>query len=48
MPIEFLVVGGSIAGLSAAIALRRAGHKVTVFDIENPFEAVRTSGASRS
>ncbi|TFK82561.1 FAD/NAD(P)-binding domain-containing protein [Polyporus arcularius HHB13444] len=47
MPIEFLVVGGSIAGLSAAIALRRAGHKVTVFDIENPFEATPIDAGCR-
>ncbi|KAI0633896.1 FAD/NAD(P)-binding domain-containing protein [Trametes polyzona] len=32
LPIEFLVVGGAITGLSAAIALSRAGHKVTVLE----------------
>ncbi|KAL1945600.1 hypothetical protein VTO73DRAFT_1602 [Trametes versicolor] len=32
MQIEFLIVGGAITGLSAAIALSRVGHKVTVLD----------------
>jgi ribulose 1,5-bisphosphate synthetase/thiazole synthase len=29
-PLEIGIVGGGIAGLSAAIALKRAGHKVEV------------------
>jgi len=29
-PLEIGVVGGGISGLSAAIALKRAGHKVEV------------------
>ena len=41
IPVEFLIVGASVAGLSSAIALRRAGHKVTVFDMTSPFEPVR-------
>lgn len=32
MQIEFIIVGGAITGLSAAIALSRVGHKVTVLD----------------
>ena len=28
---EFLVIGGGIAGLAAALALQRIGRKVTVF-----------------
>lgn len=30
--LRFLIVGGGIAGLSCAIALRRAGHVVQVFE----------------
>ena len=41
LPIEFIIVGGSICGLSCAIALSRAGHKVTVFDFIDPFVPVR-------
>ncbi|KAI1789958.1 FAD/NAD-P-binding domain-containing protein [Ganoderma leucocontextum] len=37
LPIDFLIVGGSICGLSSAISLRRAGHNVTVFDFDDPF-----------
>ncbi len=32
MPLTALVVGGGIAGLSAAIALRRAGHTVHIYE----------------
>ncbi|KAM5530125.1 hypothetical protein V8D89_016203 [Ganoderma adspersum] len=44
LPIDFIIIGGSICGLSSAIALRRAGHNVTVFDIypmfaPNPVES---------
>ncbi|KAM5530126.1 hypothetical protein V8D89_016204 [Ganoderma adspersum] len=38
LPIDFLIIGGSICGLSSAIALRRAGHNVTVFDLCSPLE----------
>lgn len=40
LPIDFVIVGGSISGLSAAIALTRIGHKVTVIDIDDPFKPV--------
>lgn len=30
--LRFLIVGGGTAGLSCAIGLARAGHKVTVFE----------------
>lgn len=40
MKIHFLVVGGSISGLASAIALCRAGHNVTVLDVEEEAEAV--------
>ena len=32
MGLKIIVVGGGIAGLSAAIALRRAGHEVHVYE----------------
>ncbi|KAJ3533645.1 hypothetical protein NMY22_g7250 [Coprinellus aureogranulatus] len=32
LPIDFLVVGGGIAGLASAIALTRIGHRVTVLE----------------
>ncbi|EAU85110.2 hypothetical protein CC1G_08083 [Coprinopsis cinerea okayama7 len=32
LPIHFIVVGGGIAGLSCAVALRRVGHRVTVLE----------------
>ncbi|KIJ62941.1 hypothetical protein HYDPIDRAFT_41632 [Hydnomerulius pinastri MD-312] len=32
LAIDFLVVGGGIAGLSCAIALRRVGHRVVVLE----------------
>ncbi|TFK88025.1 FAD/NAD(P)-binding domain-containing protein [Polyporus arcularius HHB13444] len=31
-PITFVIVGGGIAGLSCALALRRVGHRVTVLE----------------
>lgn len=44
VPLDFLVVGGSSAGLAAAYALRRVGHRVLVleqnadfFDVSPPF-----------
>ena len=42
LPIDFIIIGGSICGLSTAISLRRAGHNVTVFDFDDPFVQVRT------
>lgn len=32
LPIEFLIIGGGIAGLACAIALRRVGHRVVVLE----------------
>lgn len=40
LQIEFLIVGGAITGLSAAIALSRVGHKVTVLDTLPSFSDV--------
>jgi salicylate hydroxylase len=31
-PLEFIIIGGSIAGLATAYALRRAGHAVLVLE----------------
>ncbi|KAH9913453.1 FAD/NAD-P-binding domain-containing protein [Epithele typhae] len=38
LSIDFLIAGGSLCGLSAAIALRRVGHNVTVIDRTSPYE----------
>ena len=32
LPLDIVIVGAGIAGLSAAIALRRAGHKVSIYE----------------
>ncbi|OSC97078.1 FAD/NAD(P)-binding domain-containing protein [Trametes coccinea BRFM310] len=37
LPIEFVIIGGAISGLSAAIALSRVGHKVTVLEVMDTF-----------
>ena len=36
-----MIVGGAIAGITAAVALARAGHKVTVLDNDPDFFKVR-------
>ncbi|KAF9231523.1 hypothetical protein BU15DRAFT_90889 [Melanogaster broomeanus] len=43
LPIDFLVVGGGIAGLSCAIALRRGGHRVVVLEQWGPVETSKMS-----
>ncbi|KAF8224334.1 FAD/NAD(P)-binding domain-containing protein [Tricholoma matsutake] len=44
--IDFLIVGGGIAGLASAIALRRVGHRVTVLE-RNKSINDHTSGGIR-
>ncbi|KAI0093314.1 hypothetical protein BDY19DRAFT_903077 [Irpex rosettiformis] len=38
LKIHFLVVGGSLAGYASALSLCRAGHSVTVLDVEDKVE----------
>ncbi|KAI0344632.1 FAD/NAD(P)-binding domain-containing protein [Trametopsis cervina] len=38
MQIHFLVVGGGVAGYACAVALSRAGHRVTLLDLENALD----------
>ena len=39
-----LVIGGGIGGLTAAIALRQAGHDVAVFERREELEEVHSGG----
>jgi len=39
--LDFLIIGGSSAGLSAAYALRRVGHRVLVLEQNSDFFDVR-------
>ncbi|RDX51205.1 FAD/NAD(P)-binding domain-containing protein [Lentinus brumalis] len=45
-PVTFLIIGGGIAGLSTALALRRVGHHVLVLERKNK-DAARGSGGVR-
>lgn len=48
LPIDFLIIGGGIAGLSSAIALTRVGHRVTLIERDATVDHVSTLFASRS
>lgn len=41
--LEVVVIGGGIAGFSAAIALRLSGHTVTLLEKEEEFKEASTS-----
>lgn len=43
LPIDFVIVGGGIAGLSSAIALSRVGHRVTVLERERTVDHVSSN-----
>lgn len=40
LKINFVVIGGGIAGLTSAISLTRAGHSVTVLEQSDDFDEV--------
>lgn len=42
MRIHFLVIGGTVSGLSCGIALCRAGHNVTILEVEDELDQVST------
>lgn len=42
LPIDFIVIGGGIAGLTASISLSRVGHRVTLLEQKWDFDEVRT------
>ena len=41
LPIEFIIIGGGVAGLTSAIALSRVGHHVTLLEVDPTFKEVR-------
>ncbi|TFY51204.1 hypothetical protein EVG20_g11113, partial [Dentipellis fragilis] len=41
LAIDFVVIGGGVAGLACAVALRRVGHRVTVVEKETRIDGVR-------
>ncbi|EMD37806.1 hypothetical protein CERSUDRAFT_114460 [Gelatoporia subvermispora B] len=47
LPLEFVVIGGGIAGLSGAISLCRAGHSVTLLDEGSSFDETPIAAGCR-
>lgn len=47
LPIEFVVVGAGVAGLTSAIALSRVGHKVTILEQRDDFHETLLAGGCR-
>ncbi|THH13127.1 hypothetical protein EW146_g7059 [Bondarzewia mesenterica] len=43
LSIDFIIVGGGIAGLACAVALRRVGHRVLVLEREESFDSAHKS-----
>ncbi|CCM04373.1 uncharacterized protein FIBRA_06547 [Fibroporia radiculosa] len=47
LPIEFIIIGGGVAGLTAACALSKVGHRVTVLEQGDDFMQTEFSGGCR-
>ncbi|RPD54191.1 FAD/NAD(P)-binding domain-containing protein [Lentinus tigrinus ALCF2SS1-7] len=47
LPIDILVVGGAVSALTAAIALSRVGHRVTLLDDSDTFEQTPFAAGAR-
>ena len=43
LPIDIVIIGASVAGLSCAYTLRQAGHNVSVFEAADDLGGVRQS-----
>lgn len=43
LPLKFIIIGGSIAGLAAGYALRMGGHYVEILEQSDGTERVSTS-----
>ena len=43
--LRFLVIGGGLAGIGAAIALAKQGHTITLLEGQDSFSEVRTENS---